>query len=234
MLYLCVGTDFEKRKKKTDDLTVTMQQKRPDAELLVLDTTSEHIVPQLQQQISGMGLFDNKTITKGLGLCEDKIAKDYVFKNLDQLVSSDNAFVLSETKLTKTEIGKIEKSGATVFVFDNSENPSTHNLFYLGDLLLQKNKSKLWIAVQEELRSGISIEELFGIIMWQTKSLHLSKTTSQSESGLKPFVYNKCIKSPWTQEESRGLHQNLIIIYHQSRRGGIKLEERLEQLILSI
>lgn len=234
MLYFSVGSDFEKRKKKTDGLVSAMQKKRPDAQLVVLDPTAADVVAQLQQQIAGIGLFDEKTITKALGLCEEKEIKDFIFGHLSELSESANAFVLSELSLTKTEIGKIEKSGGEVFQFEDTEKTNTHNLFYLGDLLLRRNKSQLWVSIQKELMKGTSIEELFGILMWQAKSLHLSKTMSQTESGLKPFVYNKCVKSDWTVDQAQQLHKDLVTIYHQSRRGGLTLTEQLERLILGL
>ena len=197
MLYICVGDDHPLRKSKYDSLLHTMNNKRPDAQEVVLEGDESVVINQIKQHIGGIGLFDEKSIVKGFGIMEGTLVKKYVLDNIQELVGSPNAFLLSEQSLGKLEIKKFETNGGKVFVFDSPTVNNNHNLFYLGDLLLKKNKSQLWVGIQDELSRGISIEEIMGILMWQTKSLYLSKTYSQTDSGLKPFVYNKCNKSQW-------------------------------------
>ena len=233
MMYLCVGSDFPARKDKVDGLLKAMQDKRPGAELTVLDPTVPGIIAHLEQHISGMGLFEAKTITKGVDLCEDPESKEYIFRHLEALSASDNALVLSETSLTSKEREKMKEGGVKVYVFESDEQVRSEKLFYLGDLLLQKKKAQLWVAIQEELRRDTPLEAVVGILLWQTKVLHLSQTRSLSESGLKPFVYNKCVKANWTPEQAQRLHRKLLGVYHQARRGGLGLREGLEGLLLA-
>lgn len=234
MLYLCIGEQYESRKKKYDALICTLQNKRPNSELVVLDPEEESSIALLEQHISSIGLFDEKSIIKASGVFENPGCASFVLNNINEIVASDNVFVLSEHKLSKQEHNTLDKAGATIYEFSAPQTNKNPSLFYLGDLLLQKNKSKLWLAIWEELGRGISIEELVGILVWQSKSLHLALTHSQTQSGLKSFVYNKCTRSPWKAQEAQKLHLELVTIYHESRRGGLDLSERVEQLVLSI
>ncbi len=234
MLYFCVGDDFGRRKQKVEALLRTLQTKRPEAELLILEGGDPRAQETLQSTISSMGLFDEKTIIKALDLFENKELKSFVLEYSKDLSDSPNAFVFSENKITSIEAKKIAEGGGEIFTFETTESKAQISLFYLGDLLLQKNKSKLWTSLQEELRRGVSIEEIFGILMWQSKSLHLAKKYNQKESTLQPFVYSKCSKADWSSEEARDLHFKLVEIYHEARRGGLPTTERIEQLILNL
>jgi len=108
------------------------------------------------------------------------------------------------------------------------------NIFSLGDLLLQKNKQKLLIQIYSYMDTGISIEEIVGVLLWQTKSLVLSQQYTEKESGLKSYVYNKCKKSVWNKDDSLVLYKNLLYQYHESRLGGLNLQKRIELLLLEI
>lgn len=235
MLYICVGDDFHKRKHKADSLVHTLQNKRSDAALVTLESDHEHVRESLEQHISSLGLFDEKSIIKAQGILSDAALYRMFIDNLDAIVQSDNVFVFSEQQLSKKQIADCTAAGATVYEYPLAQAPSTApNLFYLGDLLLQRKKSQLWIALEEELMRGVSIEELMGIIIWQAKSLHLATSHTQEKSGMKSFVYKKCLASQWSAPEAHTLHHQLVSIYHQSRRGGLTLTERLEHFILSI
>jgi len=233
MLYVAVGNDFDVRKKYIDDLVGKMQNKRPDAEVVILDNES-FSEKQCTSYFNSIGLFDEKSIIKLLGICDTKEYKDFIFSNLSLLKDSENGFVLSENKLTPTEIKKIERENISVFKCDITTKKSFDNLFSLGDLLLQKNKQKLLIEFYKHTDKGVSAEEIMGIMLWQVKSLVLSHTYTEKESGLKSFVYNKCSKSKWSHKESLDLYKKCINEYHQSRLGGLTLQERLELLIIEL
>jgi len=57
MLYMTVGSDFDQRKQYKDVLLQKMQTKRPDAQLVILDT--DNFKPHVcDQYLSSVGLFD--------------------------------------------------------------------------------------------------------------------------------------------------------------------------------
>ena len=68
------------------------------------------------------------------------------------------------------------------------------NLFQLCDAFAQRNKRQLWLLFQRALLLGVSAEEIFWKLWWQTKNLLLLKNLPlgrAAKSGLHPFVEKK-------------------------------------------
>ena len=233
MIYLAIGSDFQKRNSCVQSLLETMSTKRPDAQITTLDDDSFDAAT-FGQYISGMGLFDEKSIIKLVGVCANIEKKKYILDTLSELHASSNAFIISEEKLTKTEIGKFETLGVVVKVFEHTKPKSFDSMFDIADLFLNQKKSALLIRYYEYLESGTSAEELVGILLWQVKSLNLSLSYPIDQTGLKPFVYNKCKQSPWDQHTAQQLYKDMVMHYHESRRGGLTLSQRLEKIILNM
>ena len=233
MLHIFTGSDFQTITNKKDNLISSLETKRPDARRIHLEPDTPHLLSTLQEQLSSLGLFDSKSIITGTALCEDADTKKYLIKHAEQFAHSDNAFVLYESQLNKKDIDTLTQAGATLHQYNTAITPSK-NLFHLADLLCEKNKSRLWSEFNNELLRGTSPEEGMGILLFQARALHLSLTHTQAESSLKAFVYNKCSKSPWKVSEATRSHLELVRLYHQSRRGGLKLEERIERFILKL
>lgn len=233
MLYVLVGSDSEKRTVRTRKILDTLRTKRPDAVFreMQVDTFDVNI---LLEHLNTAGLFDEKSIVRLQGVCENTEHKKTLIDQAVVMHSSDNAFIITEEKLTKPDITKFEKSGATLEVFDEMRNAKEVNMFNLADLLLARNKQKLLVTFYEYTNSGHAPEELVGIMVWQLKSLNLALGHSQSDSGLKSFVYGKCIKSGWNKEQAQQTYHKLITQYHESRRGGLTLFERIEKFILEL
>lgn len=233
MLYILTGDDFDTISQKKERILSSLHNKRPQAQEINLQADTAGILSILEEQQNSIGLFDDKSIIIGSGVCENIEAKDYILKQAHALHTSDNAFVLYEPTLNKKDITTLEKKGAVVYQYTNKKSQSP-NLFYLADLLCTKNKSALWAQYQHHMYNGVSAEEIFSILTFQARALHLTTTRSQSDSGLKSFVYSKSKKSPWTAQEAQQLHHKLISSYHQSRRGGLDLATRIEQIILKL
>lgn len=214
-------------------MLASFQAKRPDAQLITLEADTPALVEILKEQCSSMGLFDSKSIINGSGVCDNPEARDYILTHAQLLHESDNAFVFYEPTLSKKDIDICSKAGAVVHQHEATQTQN-RNIFYLADLLLSKQIAQLWNAFHTELHTGVSAEEIAGILVFQARALHLARTHTQQASGLKPFVYRKASTSPWLANQAVHLHYQLITAYHQSRRGGIDLGTRLEQIILKL
>ena len=121
------------------------------------------------------------------------------------------------------------------------ETPA-YNPFAICDAFAEKNKAKTWIIYQQALRQGIPAEEVFFKILWQIKNLLMVKKLMSAkvanvgkESGLKPFVAGKAIKTAknFTEEELENYSYEMLKIYHQERRGESELPIEFEKFILS-
>ena len=128
----------------------------------------------------------------------------------------------------------IEKN---IAIFDKkTKDTPKFNTFALSDLLLVKNKKKLWVSYHEAKHAGVSDEEIHGVFLWQLRSLSLSFSHTSSTSGVKPFVFNKAkgAQSKWKKREVDSKILNLVTEYHEARRGKVLLPLVMETFILSL
>jgi len=235
MLFLIAGNDFDKRKAASDKLITTLTTKRPDANQVLFDDQN-FSASRFLETIEGAGLFESKNIVISRNVLEEKESRDVVMGALKDLQNSENAFVFIENKTLKTTSNKFEKIGVTVHLYDTVIKKQEFNIFTLTDLLANKKKKELWVKYNEAKTQGSSDEEIHGIFLWQLKSIALTFVSNQSESGLKPFVYNKAKSASknWSQESIFSAQKKLIKNYHESRRGNINFSASLEQFILSL
>lgn len=235
MLFLIAGTNFDRRKAASDKLIETLITKRPDANQVIFD---EQIfsASRFLETIEGAGLFESKNIVISHGILEQKDSRHVIMDKMQELQDSNNAFVFIENKILKTAVTKFEKIGATTHIFDSTVRKQDFNIFALTDLLAKKNKKELWVQYHAAKKQGVADEELHGIFMWQLKAIALVFITTEKESGLKPFVYNKAKTASrnWSQEEVLSKLKILIKNYHETRRGKCNFSLSLEQFILSL
>ncbi|MEX0919204.1 MAG: hypothetical protein WDZ64_00445 [Parcubacteria group bacterium] len=114
---------------------------------------------------------------------------------------------------------------------------SDFNVFALTDALGARKKKEAWILYQKALASGLSVEEVFFKLLWQTKTLLLAKSTKTAEEAdMKAYPYSKAkgYLRNFKDGELEQLSENLMIGYHQARRGEGDLETFVEKFILSI
>ncbi|MFW0871328.1 MAG: hypothetical protein ACKKL4_02650 [Patescibacteria group bacterium] len=233
MLHIFTGDDFATIQKKKSALLSSLYTKRPSAQIINLKSDHPEVLPVLQEHTASVGLFDSKSIICANSLCAENEIKQYLLSNAPLFHESKNAFILYEQLLSKKEITSFTKHGAIVYEH-NAHKQVKDNLFYLADLLCAKNTRALWTALQKEFLNGVAPEAIYGILVFQARSLHLAKTKNRADSGLSDFVYNKAHKSSWSATQAQSLHIRLVSQYHESRRGGLDLSCRLEQIILSL
>lgn len=114
---------------------------------------------------------------------------------------------------------------------------SDFNIFSFTDALGARDKKQAWILYHKALTSGLSAEELFYKAVWIVKTMMLAgKSRSAEEAGLNPFVYKKAqsFLKKFKKGEVEKLSEDLVIGYHEARRGKGDLETALEKIILSL
>ncbi len=259
MLYLLYGSDFKKSREKLHSTIDSLLKKKPDASFFKSDS-SDFSEGQLDELISSQGLFEKKYIVQADGLFSDKKSKEIVLDKLDKISESENIFLFIEEKIDKPTLKKIEKVAQKVQEFDGGHQNGSRkfsvvggdevdlgefNIFNITDALGRKDKKELWVLCQRAGRHNIPAEEIYGILMWQIKSILIAKKSkSAEESGLKPFVYNKSLrfaknfKDPKTSGSGEGelekISSQLISIYHDARRGLVEFDVSLERFVLNL
>lgn len=166
----------------------------------------------------------------------NKEAEKFFWTNLNDFCSSTNDFVLFTEKLLANRIAEIKEAGGEV-VNDKSipfKKPLEFNIFALADALIARDKKQLWVLYEKALRSGKTPEEISGTLFWQLKNMML--VGEGGGKNLSPFVKSKAKRAgeKYTAVEIKKLSFDLVNLYHESRRKGLGLEEKLEKFILGI
>ncbi|MBU4480046.1 hypothetical protein KKG48_01210 [Patescibacteria group bacterium] len=252
MLYLLYGTDFKKSREKLHSMVDSLLKKKPDAGFFKLDS-SDFSESRLDEFISSQGLFEQKYIVQADGLLSDKKSKDFVLDRLEEVSQSENIFFFIEENIDKPTLKKIEKVAQKVQEFNNNNLQSgsrkfgvsgewlldlgEFNIFNMADALGRKDKKELWFLYQKASRHNIPAEEIYGILLWQIRSILIVKNSKTvDDSGLKPFVYNKSLRfaKNFKEGELEKISSQLISIYHDARRGILDFGIEMEKFILEI
>ncbi len=241
MIYLLYGTDTDKARAKLHELVASLLKKKPDASHIKL-TDETFSDAALEENISGMGLFSQKTIVEMDSVFRNPEAKESVIDRLKDIGASENIFVFLEGKLNKAELTKFEKNAEKIQEFSlpaeaASAKVGAFNMFSLTDALGKRDKKQLWVLYQKALQNNSVAEEVHPILFWQIKAMLLAdKAASAAEAGLNPFVYQKSkgFLRNFNREEVEQLSSKLVSIYHNARRGINDFESSLEQFILEI
>ncbi len=238
MLYFLHGTDSKKSREKLHELTETLHKKKPDAELFKIES-EQWDSARFEELLGGQGLFENKYIVVLDKVFENEEAKEAVVEMLKEIAESDNVFIFLEGHVDAPTLKKIEKHAQKTQEFEEKEKtaPKTFNIFSLTDAFGRRDKKQLWVLYEQALASGSEPEEIHGILFWQLKSILTAVSAkSASESGLKPFVFQKAsgFARNYSREELQKMSGRFVEIYHNARRGISEMEIGLEKFILGM
>jgi hypothetical protein len=135
------------------------------------------------------GLFEEKNIYLFSNIFQKTKLKNTFLEKIEDIAKSENAFILSLDKTTKSEENLIKKNS---FIFETFYlKKSEFNIFSLSDNLFQKDKKSLWLNYHQALKSGLPPEQIFANFFYGLKSLNLAEKFSEKESGLKTYPYKK-------------------------------------------
>lgn len=237
MFYFIYGSDSIKVSEKAKNLVDGMLSKKPDASLFKL-TSDRWSSAEFQELIAGQALFESKYIVQISRILDEKEANEVVMENLEALKNSDNVFIWTENEVDKKLLEKIEKYAEKVQELNSKQvfKKPEFNIFSLGDALGNRDKKKLWMLYQDAL-NYFAVEEIHGTLFWQVKNICISiKEKSATESGIKPFVFNKAksFSKNYKEEEVYNMLNKLSKISHDSRRGIHDFEIALEKFCLEI
>ncbi len=217
-MYFVHGTDVDKARAKAHDLVASLQKKKPDASFFKMDAENFDVA-RLQEYIGGQGLFEHKYIVLLDRLVVDKASKEDFIEKIKEISESENIFIILEGKLDKATISKIEKKSEKTqeFILAEKAFKEPYNAFALAEALGKRDKKNLWILYRKAIDKGDAPEALHGMLFWKVKTMILNS-----------------IFGVYTKEELHKLLQQLVVVYHDSRRGKHELETGLETLILSL
>jgi DNA polymerase III delta subunit len=225
MIYFFHGTDTEKARVKANELADSLRKKKPDASFFRIDAENFDTT-KLQEYIGGQGLFSNKYIVLLDRLCAEKEVKEQFTDLLKEIAESENIFIIFEGKIDKATATKIEKKAEKTATSDLTEKEEREiknkkegalNVFEIANALGEKNKKHLWIIYRQLIEEGKAPEEIHGVLFWKAKTMLLAGGSNI-----------------WKSEELSKMIEDLIMVYHEARRGAHELETGLEALLIGI
>jgi len=239
MIIFISGTDINKILKVSRKHLDTLISKRPEARFFKIDNETFQQI-ELEELFCGQGLFDKKFIVRLDRVFENTEAKDFILQNITQMAESENAFILTEGKLTKPIFEKIKKVALKTEEFNKTEViKKEFNVFLLADALGKKDKKQMWILLYQALRAGLSPEQIHGVLFTQVKNIAFVKCAEKekielNQLNIHPFALKKAIgfTKNFSQTEIENLSRQLLIIYHNARMGGDELPTALEKFVL--
>lgn len=238
MFYFIHGNNRDEARKKANELVSLMHTKRPNAEVFKF-SFEDFTLAKLSELVGEQGLFDKKHITLIDGVFESEEIEEGVLKKLDEIKSSENAFVILEGKTNKEVLKKIEKRAEKIFEYidEKIKKKEDFKVFAMADAFGRRDKKELWMLFLESQKRGIAIEEVHGIIFWQLKSMLLAgQSKDATDAGLNPFVFSKAkgfIKN-YSKDELEKISSELVAMYHEAHRGQKDFKIAFEQFILSL
>ncbi len=238
MFYFIYGEQKDEARKKAHSLLGLLQGKRPNAETFRF-SVDDFQVDRLPEFLSGQGLFDKKYIIFFDSLFSNEVFEELICDRLDELKTSENAFVILEGKTTKDVLKKIEKRAEKVFEFSDEKKVKKEGfkVFDLADAFGRRDKKSLWMLLVKAYEEDSAPEEIHGILFWQLKSMLLAGTTaSASEASLNPYVYTKAkgFLKNYSVDELKTISSTLLSMYHKAHRGEIDFKTNLEVWVLGL
>ena len=247
MIYFYYGSDSDKARARARAVLSVMKKKKPEAEYfrVVADRWNQ---AEFENFLAGQGLFERKFIVFADGVFENEQAKCWLIEKMKELGVSDNAFVFLEVGIDSDSLKKIKASAREVVEFGDTakgkekgylgkKGKEDFKVFALSDALGRRDKKETWAVFSEAIWRGLPAEELSGILFWQIKAMIIA---SESPNALlacqHAFVFGKSKRyaSNFSSEELTRMSEELVGLYHDSRRGFFDLSTALERFILKI
>ncbi|NCU28674.1 MAG: hypothetical protein EOM85_03340 [Candidatus Moranbacteria bacterium] len=206
MIYILAGNDTKKKNTYINKLSKGVIPSVLD----VKDLTREALL----SLASSVSLFSDQIIIRTDGLIKSDVSLDK--DELEVLSQSRTVFIFTEDKLLSTALTKYKKF-ATIenFILPEGKPKPKINTFDIALYFGKKEKLKTWILYKDAISSGVSPEEISGILFWKIKSLLTLKTKVFSDNDLKKMA------------------SRLVSLYHDSHLGKTDFNIGLEQFILS-
>jgi DNA polymerase III delta subunit len=237
MLYLFYGDNRDKARTKWHAIIHAFQTKQPEGMVFHFDAEN-FAVTQFEELISSGGLFGEKRLVAADNLLENEGAEEFVSKNLESLISSPNTFLFLDVSLSSELVKKIEKAGGKIeeHKLALKSVPAPFNIFVINDAFITRDRKQLWLVYQKALRAGVPEEEIFWKLVWQVKTMLVVGKQKGAVKNLKPFVISKAEHGlkKFRIEELEKLSRDLVVFWHDSRRGLVDFDLGLEKLVLSI
>ena len=232
MLYSLFGTNRVSLKDKAVNIVNSVLQKNVD--VVKFSINNESSVEDIKELVEARGLFSGKHVVL-VDVNEGEVL-DFVVENAKRLNDSEHLFVLITGSIDSSSKKKLERNSKKVEEREERKVvDKSFDVFGISNAWLIGDKKNCWKKYIRAINSGVSVEEIQGVLFWQARVLVQALSSgSQSSSGLKPFVYSSAKKSKLNLESARENMLQLSEIYSLARTKGTPMEILLERFVLGI
>lgn len=207
MIYIFSGNDTKKKKDYLKKLGEENQFIFLPDKNIIKEKLLEH-----NEEVSLFGEFSIIVVENLIKEGNINLSKD----DLSLMSKSKTIFIFLEDKLSAADYKKYTKY-STIEEFNKKEVKAIEktNIFGITDAYSIRDKVKTWVLYRDAVHSGVSPEEISGVIFWKIKTMILSGTKIFTDNELK-------INS-----------SNLVSLYHKAHKGETDFIIGLEQFILT-
>jgi hypothetical protein len=245
MLSVFYGPDIEAVRRAFADSRGSFLVGNPQAALFEFypDQFDEE---RFKEVIVAQTLFADAALVSCFGMLENTETSAFIEERLEEIIASPNIFLLREGRILAPMRAKLKKVGALLEEHALSgESGAAKNKpqwdprdFAVSDALGERDKRRLWVALQEAYERGLSDEEIFFKLQGRVRDMLMVKdgTETSESTGMKPFPFSKATSSArnFTREELVALSERLVNLYHEARRGAREFGIGLEQFVLEV
>ena len=192
MLYVFYGDRYATRE-HSRAFVEACKKKRTDAEYVLVTGETQGSLRDYRTQ---QHLFGSKYIV----FCDEVLGSPYgehVLKEVAEYAASPHMFVLFEPSLGVKDAKALEKGGGKVTYCEGSavEVEDTKALFGFLDVFSRGDSQKTLAAYHTLLSNNQSSVSILNILLWHLRTLcSVSRASSATEAGVKPFVFTKTKK----------------------------------------
>lgn len=172
-------------------------------------------LPKVYEIIFSQDLFGEKKTYRITNVDSSDELKQEFLKDIELVSGAGNDVVVILEKLLVGEKKKIESHVKIIETKPVKESKEIFNPFALGNAFAAGDRKKTWMVFQELLQHDDEMEKTHGLVWWKLKDM-MQKKNSFSKS------------------QTESMARDLVIAYHESRLGGIGLQERLELFFLTL
>ena len=176
------------------------------------DTSHEELLG-LATTVSLMGDTHTLLFVGALG----GVRSEEFFDLAEALVTSPHHFIFEEEKLLKRPQDILRKAGAVLHIAPTQKKEATFDVFSLANTFALRDRKKFWLLLTQGLTSGAAPEAIAGMLHWKVRTM-----LGEGKTG------------KYTKDELAVISRELVVLYHESHRGGGDLALLLERFALKL
>ena len=167
------------------------------------------------EDIQTASLFGGKKTFVISGIIEDESVKELFWNHAESLKNAPHDIVVIAETLLAADTKRAESCGTVHKIIEKEKKSQSFDPFVLGNAFASGDKKQSWIYLQETIHDGGEMEPTHGILWWKLKD-QMQK------------------RSLYSKPQMISMARDLVVAYHESRRGGLDLVERLELFFLNL